>query len=339
MRILVTGAAGFIGYHLSMALAKAGYEVVGIDNINDYYDVNLKLGRLRSAGFDIVSANHADVACSSLYPHYRFIRMDICDREAIEKLFATEHFDDVCNLAGQAGVRYSIVNPYSYIESNVFGFVNLLEACRHHGVKHFVYASSSSIYGMNQKVPFSEADRTDTPVSLYAATKKSDEVMAYAYSKLFGFATTAVRFFTVYGPWGRPDMAPFMFMTSILEGKPIKVFNNGHMRRDFTYIDDIISGLMSIIPSECHDDVPARIYNIGCSSPVDLMDFISEIEKCTGRKAVMEFVGMQPGDVTCTYADISRLKHDFGFQPVVNLHEGIRRFYDWMQHQKTKRNP
>ncbi len=329
MKILVTGAAGFIGYHLVKALVNSNNDIVGIDNINDYYDINLKYGRLTDSGIQRTAIAPLAAVKSNKYINYRFIQMDLTDRESLNKLFDDEHFTYVCNLAAQAGVRYSIINPYSYIESNIVGYLNLLEACRHHHIQHFIYASSSSIYGMNQKVPFSEDDQTDSPISLYAATKKSDELMAYAYSKLYNLQTTGVRFFTVYGPWGRPDMAPFIFMKSIIEDKPIKVFNNGHMLRDFTYIDDIITGLAKIIFSNCKEDVPYRLYNIGNSSPVKLMDFIESIEHSTQKKAQKEYLGMQPGDVVCTYADTTRLEHDFGYKPNIGIDEGISKFYDW----------
>lgn len=329
MKILVTGAAGFIGYHLVKALVNSNNDIVGIDNINDYYDINLKYGRLTHSGIQRTAIAPLAAVKSNKYINYRFIQMDLTDRESLNKLFDDEHFTYVCNLAAQAGVRYSIINPYSYIESNIVGYLNLLEACRHHHIQHFIYASSSSIYGMNQKVPFSEDDQTDSPVSLYAATKKSDELMAYAYSKLYNLQTTGVRFFTVYGPWGRPDMAPFIFMKSIIEDKPIKVFNNGHMLRDFTYIDDIITGLAKIIFSNCNEDIPYRLYNIGNSSPVKLMDFIESIEHSTQKKAQKEYLGMQPGDVVCTYADTTRLEHDFGYKPNIGIDEGISKFYDW----------
>ena len=251
------------------------------------------------------------------------------DREGLTNLFKDEHFDIVVNLAAQAGVRYSIENPYAYIESNIVGFLNLLECCRHYPVNHLVYASSSSIYGLNDKVPYAETDKADSPVSLYAATKKSNELMAHAYSKLYSIPTTGVRFFTVYGPWGRPDMAPCLFMKAILNGDPIKVFNNGQMRRDFTYIDDIIAGLMKIIAHPSADPIPFYIYNIGNSAPVELMDFISVIEKTAGKTAIKQMMGMQPGDVVCTYADTGRLEKDFGYKPSTSIEEGIQKFYDW----------
>lgn len=329
MKILVTGAAGFIGSYMVKALAAQGNEVVGLDIINSYYDVRLKYDRLIDTGIveDRISEN--ELVQSNVYPSYRFVKMDLTDRVNLTNLFETEHFDVVVNLAAQAGVRYSIENPYAYIESNVVGFVNLLECCRHYPVRHLVYASSSSIYGLNEKVPYAEADKTDSPVSLYAATKKSNELMAHAYSKLYHIPTTGVRFFTVYGPWGRPDMAPFLFMKAILNGEPIKVFNHGEMQRDFTYIDDIVEGVMNIITHPSTESLPFHIYNIGNSAPVELMNFISVIENTAGKKVVKEMMGMQPGDVVCTYADTTRLEKDFGYKPSTSIEEGVSKFYDW----------
>lgn len=329
MKVLVTGAAGFIGSYTVKALAGQGNEVVGLDNINSYYDVQLKYDRLAESGIEKERIADRAAVQSSVFPSYRFIKLDLTDREGLTRLFETERFDVVVNLAAQAGVRYSIENPYAYIESNVVGFLNLLECCRHYPVQHLVYASSSSIYGLNEKVPYAETDKADTPVSLYAATKKSNELMAHAYSKLYNIPTTGVRFFTVYGPWGRPDMAPCLFMKAILNGEPIKVFNNGQMRRDFTYIDDIIEGLMKIIAHPSKEEIPFYIYNIGNSAPVELMDFISVIEKTAGKTAVKQMMGMQPGDVVCTYADTSRLEEDFGYKPATSIEEGIGKFYDW----------
>lgn len=318
MKVLVTGAAGFIGFHLSRRLLDRGDEVVGIDNLNDYYPVVLKEARLAEL---------------SPYEKFRFIRMDISDREALPALFGEEKFDCVVNLAAQAGVRYSIENPWAYVDSNLVGFVNILECCRHFPVGHLVYASSSSVYGGNEKTPFSEEDKVDSPVSLYAATKKADELMAACYSKLYGIHATGLRFFTVYGPWGRPDMSPVLFASAIMEGRPIKVFNNGDMMRDFTYIDDIIEGVVRVM-----DKAPSgsEVYNIGCSRPVRLMDFISEIETACGRSAEKIMMPMQPGDVYQTYADTSKLERDFGYRPGVTLHEGISKFIDWY---KSDKNP
>lgn len=332
MKVLVTGAAGFIGSYTVKALALQGNEVVGLDNINSYYDVQLKYDRLAGTGIDESRIAEKVMVQSTSFPSYRFTKLDLTDREGLTHLFETEHFDAVVNLAAQAGVRYSIENPYAYVESNLVGFVNLLECCRHYPVKHLVYASSSSVYGLNEKIPYAETDKADTPVSLYAATKKSNELMAHAYSKLYHIPTTGVRFFTVYGPWGRPDMAPCLFMKDILNGEPIKVFNNGQMRRDFTYIDDIIEGLMKIVAHPSGEELPFNLYNIGNSAPVELMDFISVIEKTAGKKAVKRMMGMQPGDVVCTYADTSRLEKDFGYKPSTSIEEGIARFYDWYVH-------
>ncbi|MCR5352648.1 MAG: NAD-dependent epimerase [Bacteroidales bacterium] len=310
MKVLVTGAAGFIGFYLVQRLLDRGDEVVGIDNLNDYYPVSLKEARL------------AQVRSG----RFRFVRMDLADREALPALFAAERFDAVVNLAAQAGVRYSVENPWAYVDSNLVGFVNVLECCRHYPVRHLVYASSSSVYGGNEKTPFSEEDRVDDPVSLYAATKKSCELMAACYSRLYGIRATGLRFFTVYGPWGRPDMSPMLFASAILAGRPIKVFNHGDMRRDFTYIDDIVEGVVRVL-----DRVPAshEIYNIGCGSPVRLMDFIAELERALGREAQKEWLPMQPGDVYQTYADTAKLERDLGYKPGVTLREGIRRFVDW----------
>lgn len=262
---------------------------------------------------------------------FRFYKMELTDRIEVGHLFDTEHFDAVVNLAGQAGVRYSIENPYAYVESNILGFLNILENCRHHPVKHLLYASSSSVYGMGNKVPYSEDDRTDCPVSLYAATKKSDELMAYSYSKLYGIPATGLRFFTVYGPWGRPDMAPFLFLRSILEGKPIHVFNHGEMQRDFTYIDDIVKGVIALLEHPSTQEVPHEVYNIGHSDPVPLMDFIHTMEKTVGKKAQLQMEGMQPGDVVRTYADTTHLLHQIGFAPRTSLQEGMKCFCDWYE--------
>ena len=316
MKVLVTGAAGFIGYHLTQRLLGRGDEVVGIDNLNDYYPVALKRARL------------AEI-CSD---RFRFIEMDIADRKALPALFEAEKFDAVVNLAAQAGVRYSIENPWAYVDSNLVGFVNILECCRHYPVRHLVYASSSSVYGGNEKTPFSEEDKVDNPVSLYAATKKSNELMASCYCKLYGMKATGLRFFTVYGPWGRPDMSPMLFASAISAGKPIKVFNHGDMMRDFTYIDDIIEGVVRVL-----DKAPAmhEVYNIGCSSPVKLMDFISEIEQALGREAEKIMLPMQPGDVYQTYADTAKLERDMGYKPHVTLHEGIGHFIGWYRSDKN----
>lgn len=343
MKILVTGAAGFIGSQLMEQLARRGDEVVGLDNINDYYDVRLKYGRLRRAGFEF-DGNEAEfgkVVASNVFPNCRFVRMSIDDKTSIDQLFSAERFDKVVNLAAQAGVRYSITNPYAYLESNLIGFLNILEACRNFDVKYLVYASSSSVYGLNTETPYKESDKVDTPVSLYAATKKSNELMAHAYSKLYGMKVTGLRYFTVYGPWGRPDMSPMLFAKAISAGEPIMVFNNGDMIRDFTYIDDIVEGTIQVVDNEpVADELPngvaARVYNIGCSNPVKLMDFISEIESAIGTVANKNFLPMQPGDVYQTNADTTALETQIGYKPKVQLHEGIRKFIEWY---KSDLNP
>lgn len=329
MKILITGAAGFIGYKMVKVLSDEGAEIVGLDSINDYYDVDLKYARLADTGIIKEEVKDGILVQSHSLPGYRFVRMDLTDREGIDHLFRTEGFTHVLNLAGQAGVRYSIENPYSYIQSNVVGFLNILEGCRHHGLPRLVYASSSSVYGMDPHVPFKESDRTDSPVSLYAATKKSEEAMSYAYSKLYHLQTVGLRFFTVYGPWGRPDMAPYKFLKAIIHGDEIQVFNHGDMLRDFTYIDDITEGIRLVLHSEDKEEIPYRIYNIGNSEPVKLLDFIHTIEEVTGRKAKMRMLGMQPGDVVRTYADTTLLQHDFGYKPSTTIADGIHNLYEW----------
>lgn len=341
-KILVTGAAGFIGYHLVRRLIERGDMAVGIDSINDYYDVRLKYARLAECGISEADADSKELAQSTTCANYRFVRMALEERERMQDLFANEQFDIVVNLAAQAGVRYSLENPYAYIESNIVGFINLLECARQNPVRHFVYASSSSVYGGNTKTPFSEEDRVDNPVSLYAATKKSNELMANVYSKLYGIPTTGLRFFTVYGPWGRPDMAPMLFSKAILADEPIKVFNNGNLSRDFTYIDDIIEGVVRVADrapqtSDEHP-VPAEVYNIGCGSPMQLMDFIAELERALGHEAIKKMMPMQKGDVYTTYADTSKLERDFGYRPHVALSEGIGRFAEWYTNFKEKLN-
>lgn len=329
MKILITGAAGFIGYYAIRHYAENGNRVVGIDNINNYYDVELKYDRLSMTGIDRNSIQDHQPVQSREYPNYRFIKADLQDKLFIDNLFENEHFDMVCHLAAQAGVRHSIENPYAYINSNITGFLNILEACRANPVKHLLYASSSSVYGINNSIPFTETDQVDQPVSLYAATKKSNELMAHTYSKLYHIPTTGVRFFTVYGPWGRPDMAPYLFMNSILYQKPIQVNNHGKLSRDFTYIDDIIDGISLIMDRPSNEEIPYKIYNIGAGQPIQLLDFIQTIENVTGKKAIMKMVGMQHGDVFQTYADTSRLEHDFRFKPRISVYEGINRFYNW----------
>lgn len=333
MKILVTGGAGFIGFHLVKRLLDRGDEVVGLDSINCYYDICLKYDRLAETGIARSAIEYGKLLKSTEYERYRFIKLQLEDREPLQALFAEEKFDAVVNLAAQAGVRYSLENPYAYIESNVLGFINLLECVRHNPVRHFVYASSSSIYGENVKTPFSEEDRVDNPVSLYAATKKSNELMAHVYAKLYGIAATGLRFFTVYGPWGRPDMAPMIFTRAILAGEPINVFNNGDLSRDFTYIDDIVEGVVRVIDKapavSAEQPVAAGIYNIGCGRPMPLMDFIHALEEALGYKAEMRMLPMQKGDVPATYADTSKLERDFGYKPGVPLRDGIAKFVEW----------
>lgn len=329
MKVLVTGAAGFIGYHVVKCLVEMGDSVVGLDNINSYYDVDLKYARLEESGIrKELTAEHRMVQ-SSKYSSYVFVKADLLDKDFIDSLFETIGFDAVCNLAAQAGVRYSISNPYAYVNSNILGFMNILEACRYFSVRHLVYASSSSVYGLNEKVPFSESDKVDSPVSLYAATKKSNELMAHSYSKLYGLATTGVRFFTVYGPWGRPDMAPMIFLEAIIKQTPIRVFNNGNLYRDFTYIDDVVKGVAAIIRKPPLSSIPYKIYNIGYGNPVPILQFISEMEHVVGKKAIKKMEEMQLGDVVQTFSDTSALKKDFGFRPVVSFREGIASLFRW----------
>ncbi|MCD7981975.1 MAG: GDP-mannose 4,6-dehydratase [Clostridiales bacterium] len=316
-KILVTGAAGFIGYHLTRALLEAGCAVAGFDNLNSYYEVGLKEDRLRIL-------KESD--------RFRFIRGDLADREALERVFVQEKPDIVVNLGAQAGVRNSIDHPDAYIQSNIIGFYNVLECCRHYPVDHLVFASSSSVYGSNKKIPFSTEDKADCPVSLYAATKRSDELMAHCYSKLYDIPATGLRFFTVYGPLGRPDMAYFSFANRIMAGEPIRVFNQGDMYRDFTYIDDIVYGMKNILnnpPAENECGARYKIYNIGNNKPVKLMDFIETLERCLGKKAEKEFCPMQPGDVYQTYADVTDLMEDFGFKPDTDIETGLTRFAEW----------
>ncbi len=339
--ILVTGAAGFIGFHLVNRLAKEGYEVIGLDNLNNYYDVKLKLDRLENAGIENRKVAYNEPVTSTKYPNYTFLQLGIEDAANLERLFVKYKFGKVCHLAAQAGVRYSIKHPEAYIQSNIVGFFNILESCRHHHVEHLVFASSSSVYGNSQRVPFKTEDPTDAPISFYAATKKSNELMAHTYSHLFQIPTTGLRFFTVYGPWGRPDMAYSLFTKAMLEGLPIKVFNDGNLSRDFTYIDDIVEGITRILdqapsrqPSAVSrqpfsPDAPFRIYNIGNSKPTPLIDFITAIEDELGIEAQKEYLPMQPGDVETTYADISDLMADFGYQPKTTVREGIAKFVKW----------
>ncbi|MDH5599434.1 MAG: NAD-dependent epimerase [Cyclobacteriaceae bacterium] len=343
MKVLVTGSAGFIGFHLIRKLLKRGDVVVGIDNLNDYYDVNLKFGRLKELGVlqkDIIDNQETG---STTEKNFTFIKASLENRSVIEKLFEKHGFDALINLAAQAGVRYSLINPYSYVESNIVGFVNLLEAARHNPVKHFVYASSSSVYGLNESMPFSIHDNVDHPVSLYAASKKSNELMAHTYSHLFNIPTTGLRFFTVYGPWGRPDMALFLFTKAIIEDQPIRVFNYGDMRRDFTYVEDIVDGVIKVLdnpakpnpewspknPDPGTSPAPYRIYNIGNNNTVRLMDFIEEIEKQLGKKAIKNMEPIQPGDVPATFANVDDLIKDLDYKPNTTVEFGIKAFIDW----------
>ena len=341
MKILITGTAGFIGFHLAKHLLERGDTVVGIDNINDYYDVNLKYARLAETGISREAEQWYTKVQSTKYPNYSFMRMNLEDQEQLMQLFEQEQFDKVCNLAAQAGVRYSLQNPHAYINSNIVGFINILEACRHHNIKHLAYASSSSVYGNNTKMPLSTADSVDHPISLYAATKKSNELMAHTYSHLFGLPTTGLRFFTVYGPWGRPDMALFLFTKSILENQPIQVFNNGNMVRDFTFVDDIVEGVTRVIDNapqpavtnhydaSCSKTAPYKVYNIGNSSPIQLMEYIGAIEKALGKEAQKEFLPMQPGDVPRTEADVTDLVANLDYKPDTSVKEGINHFINW----------
>jgi len=348
VKVLVTGAAGFIGSHVSLYLLARGDEVVGVDNFNDYYDVSLK--RARQARIEAFVRGELE---ESIYPgvcrpqaergKFTMVDMDIADREGITRLFADHGFDKVINLAAQAGVRYSIENPYAYIDSNIVGFINILEGCRHNQVQHLVYASSSSVYGANESMPFSVHDNVDHPLSLYAATKKSNELMAHTYSNLYGLPTTGLRFFTVYGPWGRPDMALFLFTKAILSGEAINVFNYGRHRRDFTYIDDIVEGVIRTLdhtaaanpewsgktPDPGTSASPWKVYNIGNNNPVELLDYIGALEKALGRKAEQNLLPLQPGDVPDTYADVQALVDDVNYQPATSVEEGIGRFVQW----------
>lgn len=329
MNILVTGAAGFIGYHLCEKLISQGHDVFGLDNINDYYSIALKEQRLLNLGID--NPEEKQVTTSKIHgSSFRFVKVNLEDREYLPKLFKENNFDAVCNLAAQAGVRYSLENPFAYAESNLIGFLNILECCRDYKVTKLVYASSSSIYGVNDKVPFSTEDDVDKPISLYAATKKSNELMAHAYSHLFGIKTIGIRFFTVYGPWGRPDMAMFLFTEAILNNKPLKVFNNGNLSRDFTYIDDIIEGVAAAVLDDGKAGEPLyRLYNIGNSKPVKLLDFITEIEKATGKEAIKDYTEMQPGDVEKTWADIADFTQRYGYTPKTDVSTGVKKFVDW----------
>jgi len=352
MKILVTGTAGFIGFHLAKRLLEIGDEVVGLDCINDYYDRRVKYGRLEQVGLNVEAIKDEDLSSSKivlhnsqLFPNYKFVKMNLENRANIQKLFAQEKFDKVMNLAAQAGVRYSIENPYAYIDSNIIGFINLLEASRYNNVKHFVYASSSSVYGLNEQMPFLTSSNVDHPMSFYAATKKSNELMAHTYSHLYDLPTTGLRFFTVYGPWGRPDMALFLFTKAALEDKPINVFNNGDMLRDFTYIDDIVEGVARVLdniakpndkwsgknPDPASSNAPYKIYNIGNNNPTPLMDFIKAIENSLGKKIKKNFMPLQAGDVPATYANVDNLIKDFDYKPNTTIQKGIDNFVKWFK--------
>lgn len=343
MKILVTGTAGFIGHYTALKLLDLGHEVVGLDNINDYYDVNLKFGRLAEAGFSRDEVTEHQLIRSEKFDNYRFVKAALEDRDYLNKLFASETFDAVCNLAAQAGVRYSLENPHAYIDSNIVGFMNILEACRHNGVTNLSYASSSSVYGLNETMPFSTQHGVNHPVSLYAATKKSNELMAHTYAHLYGIRCTGLRFFTVYGPWGRPDMAPFLFTKAAFNGETIKVFNHGKMKRDFTYIDDIVEGVVRVVenpskpnanwsglePDASSSSAPYKIYNIGNSDTVQLLDFIKAVESAAGVEIKKEFMPIQPGDVVATYADVSELVDDMGYRPSTPVTEGMKKTVAW----------
>jgi len=342
-KVLITGTAGFIGFHLARKLVDQGFHVTGLDIINDYYDVELKYDRLELSGISRDDIAYNQVVTSTQAENYQFVQLKLEDREALFELFANRQFDVVVNLAAQAGVRYSLTHPQAYIDSNITGFLNILEACRHHPVENLIYASSSSVYGLNKNMPFSVSSAVDHPVSLYAASKKSNELMAHTYSHLFGIPTIGLRFFTVYGPWGRPDMALFLFTKAILEGKPIQVFNHGRMERDFTYVDDIVGGIERMVsrphikgegwvpesPDSSFSSAPYKIHNIGNSKPVKLTSFIEAIEKALGKKTEWQMMPMQAGDVEKTWADVSTLKQDYNYNPGTPVETGIQRFIDW----------
>lgn len=332
MKILVTGAAGFIGFHLANQLAKIGHHVIGLDNLNDYYDVNLKLSRLRELGIETTAIvyNKLLVSQTKHFP-FTFVQLNLEDRENMTNLFQEEGFELVINLAAQAGVRYSLEQPFQYIDCNITGFLTVLECCRHYNVKKLIYASSSSVYGLNEKIPFSVQDNVDNPISLYAATKKSNELMAHTYSHLFDIKTVGLRFFTVYGPWSRPDMAMFLFTDAILNDRPIQVFNEGNLSRDFTYVDDIVGGMLNITKAFENNAIQKNysLYNIGNSKPVKLLDFIEAIEHKTGKSAIKEMKPMQPGDVEQTWADVDDLIRDFNYTPETSIEKGVGEFVDW----------
>jgi UDP-glucuronate 4-epimerase len=342
-KILITGTAGFIGFHLANQLIHKGWDIIGLDTINDYYDPELKYSRLKYAGINKDDIAYNQVVKSNKYNNYSFIRLDLEDRDAIESLFENEKFDHVCHLAAQAGVRYSIENPYAYIDSNIYGFMNIIEGSRHHKVKHFTYASSSSVYGINEEMPLSTHKSVSHPISLYAASKRANELIAHSYAHLYHLPSTGLRFFTVYGPWGRPDMALFLFTKAIIEGKPIKLFNNGDMVRDFTYVDDIVEGVDRVInsipegdeewsginPDPANSKFPYKVYNIGNSSPIKLTEFVDAIENKLGKKAIKEYLPMQKGDVYKTFSDVSDLEKELNYKPQTSVEDGISNFIDW----------
>lgn len=343
MKILITGTAGFIGFHLVSKIVANGHQVVGIDSINDYYDVALKYGRLENSGIYKSEITYNKEVQSNKYSNYSFYQLNIEDEDAIKSLFLKHSFDMVVHLAAQAGVRYSLENPHAYVKSNIGGFLNIIECCRKDDIKHLVYASSSSVYGLNNDSIFSTSDGVDHPVSLYAATKRSNELMAHVYSHLYNLPVTGLRFFTVYGPWGRPDMAPMLFTKAIINDEPISIFNNGQMSRDFTYVEDIVDGILKVLDNPptgkkeefmvnalpSNSPAPFAIYNIGNNSPVGLMDFITILEQEIGKQAIKIFKPMQPGDVVSTFADVSPLINEMGYEPKTDLQKGIKHFFDW----------
>jgi UDP-glucuronate 4-epimerase len=329
MKILVTGAAGFIGFHLINELLKHDFEIVGLDNLNNYYDTKLKYDRLKVSGIDFDNYQTNNYTISKVNPNYKFIKADIEDNNTLSSIFENNNFDVVCHLAAQAGVRYSLENPRAYINSNITGFFNVIELCRINNVQKFIYASSSSIYGNNSKVPFEVTDKSDNPISLYAATKKSNELIAHTYSHLYKIETIGLRFFTVYGPWGRPDMAYFSFTNAIINDKPISVYNNGQLSRDFTYIDDIISGIVLISKNSTLNNSLARVYNIGNSNPISLIQFIETLEGTLNKTAIKKMLPMQAGDVEKTFADITQIKTDYGYNPSTKFSDGIKKFTNW----------
>jgi len=342
-KVLVTGSAGFIGFHLVKELLLKGYDVIGLDNINDYYDIELKIGRLKELGIEEKKIKYDKFIRSEKFNNFNFIKLDLNDKEKTKKLFSDNEINLVINLAAQTGVRFSLVNPYAYVDSNVSGFLNLLENCRRSEIEHLIFASSSSVYGLNKMMPYSITSNVDHPASLYAATKKANELMAHSYSYLFDIPTTGLRFFTVYGEWGRPDMSYFLFTKLIYEGKPLNVFNNGKMERDFTYVDDVVKGVTQVMnkPPQKNESwtsqslnssgVPFKLYNLGNNKPVKLLDFIREIERSIGVKADINFLPMQPGDVVKTWADITESKNDFGYEPGITINVGIPKFVSWFK--------